>query len=261
VTERPGRYDEQARTYDQTRGASPTITRSLLAGLGEPRARSLLDIAGGTGNYAWAMQEAGFEPLVLDAAEEMAKRSTEKIGPGRQVVGDAGRLPFRDAAFDCGMCVVAIHLFADRVAACREARRVLREGPFVMMAYTRENLASLFVNEYFGGGWPGGNGFGIEDIVSELNGAGFSHVDVETFVYSDTMGGSLVAMHTEARLLADPEHLRNTSYWHRLPEDVRKEGLARLTEDFRSGMLDRRVAESLRHAQRNGHGTVFVAKP
>jgi SAM-dependent methyltransferase len=258
---RPGRYDEQARTYDRTRGASPTVVRLLAAHLGVPVDRSLLDIAGGTGNYARAMQERGFHPVVIDAAEDMARMSIDKIGPGRQLVGDAGRLPIRDGSFDCAMCVVAIHLFADRPAAFGKARRVLRGGPFLVVAYTRENLAALFVNEYFGGGWPGGDGFGADQIVDEMKTAGFSRVQAETFVYSDTVGGSLVAMHTDAALLADPEHLKNTSYWHRLPEHVREAGLARLTEHLHSGVLQRRVAESLRIAQRTGHGTVFVANP
>jgi SAM-dependent methyltransferase len=261
-SDRPGNYREQARTYDLTRGASPTIVALLTQRLGQPNARSLLDVAGGTGNYAQALQATGFRPTIVDASPEMLARSMPKVGAGRQVAGDASALPLADHTFDCAACVVAIHLFADRPAAFREARRVLRDGPFVVVAYTRENLASLFVQEYFGGTWPGAeDAFSADQIEAELAENGFSDVIATTFVYGEAVGGSLVAMHTDARLLADPGRLRNTSFWHRLPQDVRAEGVARLAEDLASGVLARRVEESLATARMTGHGTVFTAWP
>ena len=63
----PGNYAEQAKTYDRTRGASPTIVRALGRYLGPPDNRVLLDIAGGTGNYAQVFQARGFRVIVLDA--------------------------------------------------------------------------------------------------------------------------------------------------------------------------------------------------
>ncbi len=255
---RPGNYAEQAATYDRTRGASPTIVRRLLAQLGPADGRSLLDIAGGTGNYAEALSQEGFRPVVFDASFEMIARSVGKIGPGHQVVGDAAALPFEDGSFDCATCVVAIHLFADRGGAFREACRVLQDGPLVVVAYTRENLEALFVHEYFGGRWPEGGGFSAADVRGELGGAGFRRVEVGTFVYDDAVAGSLVAMHTDARLLADPERLRNTSFWHRLPEDIRTRGVERLAADLKSGVLASRVRDSLQRAAEVGHGTVFA---
>jgi SAM-dependent methyltransferase len=260
--ERPGNYGEQARSYDLTRGASPTIVERLLRELGGAAGRSLLDIAGGTGNYAVPLEAAGFRVTVADASFEMVERSAPKIGPGRQVVADAAALPLATESFDCAECVVAIHLFGDRIGAFKEARRIMREGPYVVMAYTRDNLQSLFVHEYFSGMWPGAeDAFTSDQIQEEINLAGFSDVTVETFVYGDAEGGSLVAMHTDARLLSDPERLRNTSFWHRLPREVRREGVLRLRQDLRSGVLERRVEESLREARKTGHGTVFTAWP
>jgi ubiquinone/menaquinone biosynthesis C-methylase UbiE len=259
-TTRPGGYEEQAETYDLTRGASPTIVELVSRHLGPGHGGTLVDIAGGTGNYAGEMRDLGFRVTVVDASVEMTRRSVAKVGPGRQVVGDAAALPFADEAFDAAMCVIAIHLFDDRRAAFREARRVV-QGPFVVVAYTRENLESLFVQEYFGGWWPDAEGFSAEDVEGELEEAGFTETSVETFVYKDAVGGSLVAMHTDPRLLADPDRLRNTSFWHRYPDDVRQAALARLDADLRSGALAERVKDSLAKAAKAGHGTVFAARP
>ncbi|MFN2590631.1 MAG: class I SAM-dependent methyltransferase [Actinomycetota bacterium] len=257
---RPGNYAEQAGTYDLTRGASPTIVRRLRESLGPSSDRALLDVAGGTGNYGAVLRDSGFGVTMVDASFEMLARSVPKVGRGRQVVGDAAALPFADGAFDCAVCVIAIHLFADRPRAFREARRVLRAGPFVVVAYTKENLGSLFVHAYFGGAWPGGE-FTTSDVRSQLEAAGFGRVTIGTFVYEDVTGGSLVAMHTDATFLADPDRLRNTSFWHRFPDSVREEALARLQADLASGVLGRRVDESLRRAAEVGHGTVFTAFP
>jgi len=126
------RYGEQARTYDATRRASPTIVRLLVEELGPGDGRSVLDVAGGTGNYAHALAEAGFHPVVVDREPAMVERSVTKIGRGHQVVGDAIRLPVRSEGVDAAICVAALHQFPDQLAALTEARRVIRGGPFVL---------------------------------------------------------------------------------------------------------------------------------
>src|SRR5207247_382423 len=65
------RYRDQAATYDATRGASPSVARLLLRFLGPPHGRSVLDIAGGTGNYARAVTDAGFRVFVVDREPAM----------------------------------------------------------------------------------------------------------------------------------------------------------------------------------------------
>jgi hypothetical protein len=94
-----------------------------------------------------------------------------------------------------------------------------------------------------------------------LKGAGFRTVGSEVFVYTDTVDGSLNALHTNALHLAGPAYLRNTSLWYSLDETTRTEGLARLAADLRSGRLEERVKESYQRALADGHGTVFAAWP
>jgi hypothetical protein len=80
-------------------------------------------------------------------------------------------------------------------------------------------------------------------------------------VYTDTVDGSLNALHTDPLRLAGPAYLRNTSFWHRLDEDTRDAGLRALARDLRSGELKRRVEAGLRQAVQHGHGTAFAAWP
>ena len=261
MKERPGKYAEQAKTYDRTRGASPTVIRTLSGQLGAPDHRTLLDIAGGTGNYGQAFQARGFRVYILDAEFEMLRRAAAKLPRGRCVGGDAVQLPFKDASFDCAIVVNAIHLFEDLFGALREARRVIGNGPLVLTAFTEENNASLFVHEYFGLESLPSSQVAARELERLLTQTGFRTVRHEPFVYTDTVDGSLNALHTNALHLAGPAYLRNTSFWHRLDEETRRKGLEALAADLRSGVLEKRVQESFQLAATVGHGTVFAAWP
>ena len=159
------------------------------------------------------------------------------------------------------MAVNAIHLFDDPAGPFREAHRVLRAGPLVLTAFTKENLAPLFVHEYFGLASIPASHPTTDELVRLLEEAGFAGVRPETFVYTDTVDGSLSALHTNALHLAGPAYLRNTSFWHRLDEETRRKGLEALAADLRSGVLEKRVKESFQLAATVGHGTLFAAWP
>jgi SAM-dependent methyltransferase len=258
---RPGNYAQQARTYDYTRGASPTVVRAVAKHLGPADGRSLLDVAGGTGNYAQVLSARGFRVVVLDASLDMLGHAVRKLGPGHCLAGDAVALPIQEAAADCAVMINAVHLVTEPRVALLEARRVIRAGPFVLTAFTRENLAALFVYEYFGLSTPLTPRPPAAEVEAMLEEAGFSTVRSETYVYTDTVDGSLNALHTNALHLAGPAYLRNTSFWYGLDEETRDRGLRALAADLRSGRLEERVKAGLEVALDHGHGTVFAGWP
>jgi ubiquinone/menaquinone biosynthesis C-methylase UbiE len=54
----------QALAYDTTRGASPSVLAPLRRALEHAPGRELIDIGGGTGNYALALAGEGWQPVV-----------------------------------------------------------------------------------------------------------------------------------------------------------------------------------------------------
>jgi ubiquinone/menaquinone biosynthesis C-methylase UbiE len=126
-------YDAWARTYDDTRGASPSVLRALLDALGPADGRSLLDVGGGTGNYARALLESGFRVTLCDFSPGMATRAAVKLGSAPVVVADAPHLPFRDASFDCAVSVKVLNHIRDWRRMLRGVRRVLRGGPLALV--------------------------------------------------------------------------------------------------------------------------------
>jgi demethylmenaquinone methyltransferase/2-methoxy-6-polyprenyl-1,4-benzoquinol methylase len=118
-------FDRMAPLYDRV--MPPANGDALAAGLDHatrPIDR-LLDVGGGSGRAAAAL--TGPDITVVDASLGMLDRARGVRGLSA-VAGDAGRLPFRDAAVDAVTIVDAFHHLPDQEAAIREAARVLAPG-------------------------------------------------------------------------------------------------------------------------------------
>jgi ubiquinone/menaquinone biosynthesis C-methylase UbiE len=97
---------------------------------------TVLDIGGAAGAYALWLAEKGYQvhlidavPRLVDEARRRSEGSAHRIASCQ--VGDARRLPFADAVADAVLLLGPLyHLTdsADRLAALREAYRVLRPG-------------------------------------------------------------------------------------------------------------------------------------
>jgi ubiquinone/menaquinone biosynthesis C-methylase UbiE len=231
-------YSNQARTYDETRGASPSVLGPLREALEGAPGRRLVDVGGGTGNYARALRDDGWNPLVVDREPAMLDRAAAK---GLETLeADAQRLPLPDEHADAVMLVSMLHHVEDPRAAIAEARRILRpRGRLVLMAFTREDVADAWMSDY----WPSTRAWMDEshpklaELLRLLPGA--RRIEV---VYRDLQDGSLAALGAYPEKLADPRWHRQTSYFERLERDHPDEfaaGLDRLRADLNAGRAPR----------------------
>lgn len=111
------------------------------------------DVGGGPGHYAEWLSAKGHEVVLIDPvpkhiqqAEKRARKSKQSF---KAVLGEAGHLPFADQSVD----VVILHgpLYhlqdqGDRLAALREAKRVLKTGGLVLgfaITYSATLVAAL----------------------------------------------------------------------------------------------------------------------
>jgi len=187
--------------YD--RYMAPLIFEPYAADLAQ-RAASLspsavLETAAGTGVVARALAPklpASASYVVTDLNQPMLDYAASRQAPDSRIKwrqADALALPFEDAAFDLVCCQFGAMFFPDRTAAYREAKRVLKPGGrFLFSVWDRieENvfaddvtnaLAKIFPHDppRFLARTP----HGYHDtalILSELEGAGFSQVEIET---------------------------------------------------------------------------------
>ena len=233
-------YSRQAEHYDETRGASPSVLRPLYQALKGAPGRLLADIGGGTGNYALALKGQGWQPVVVDRSAEMLARAAAK---GIETVkADAQRLPFEDESFDAVTMISMLHHVEDRGAALAEAQRILGDdGRLVLMGFTREDAASLWIVDYFPSSqpWMEATHPPLAAILEELPGA-----HTFNFVFEDMEDASLAALSANPDRVLEAAESGATSYFERLRRDHSDEleaGLSRLREDIAAGHAERRA--------------------
>jgi demethylmenaquinone methyltransferase/2-methoxy-6-polyprenyl-1,4-benzoquinol methylase len=227
-------YSRQARSYDETRGASASVTAALEEALAGAPGPVLADIGGGTGNYALALRERGWKPLVIDRAPEMLARARDK---GLDtLLADATALPLEAASFDAAMLVSMLHHVDDRPAAIEEAKRVLRPGGrLVIKMYTREDIEGAWVLDYF----PASRPWMLETHpTATAFGELLPGMEMRTLRFTDLEDASMAALSGHPELLLEERWRRQTSYFERLarehPEDLAA-GLERLERDVAAG--------------------------
>ena len=130
-------FDRAAAYYDETRGLTEEGVRQqteLLAGQLAGRGRTL-EVGVGTGQVALPLAASGIPVVGLDLSDPMLRVLVDKAcGPAFPLVlGDATRLPFRDAAFGAGLGRWVFHLIADWRTALRELARVVRPGGVLLI--------------------------------------------------------------------------------------------------------------------------------
>jgi demethylmenaquinone methyltransferase/2-methoxy-6-polyprenyl-1,4-benzoquinol methylase len=220
-------YSRQAETYDTTRSASPSVLAPLREALAGAPGRKLVDVGGGTGNYAAALAREGWDPVVVDRWPAMLARATAK---GLATLeGDAQHLPLEDASADAVMLVSMLHHVEDPGRALAEAKRILRPGGrLALMAFTREELEDLWYSDWFPStrAWMDRSHPGLQELLDHLPGA--RRLPLE---FHDLEDASLAALAAHPEKLLEPRWRRQTSYFERLerdhPDELRA-GLERL---------------------------------
>jgi SAM-dependent methyltransferase len=202
-------YSRQARTYDTTRAASPSVLGPLRATVESAPGRTLVDVGGGTGNYSAALREVGLHPVVADFNPGMlAVAATKQLTVVR---ADAADLPFADRSVDVVLLCSMLHHVPDWSRALAEARRITRPGGrVVLMVFAREHLEVHWIMDYF----PETTAHFVDahQTMAELEDA-LPGATATPIRYDDLVDGSMAALCRRPELLLDPDVRRQTSYF------------------------------------------------
>jgi SAM-dependent methyltransferase len=208
-------YSNQARSYDRTRSASPSVLTPLRAALAGAPGPRLADIGGGTGNYALALKREGWEPVAIDRSSAMLSRAREKNLS--TLHANARRLPLDDASFDAAMLVSMLHHVDNPPAVLAEAKRILRVGGrLAVMLYTHEDVEDLWFLDLFPStrAWMESTHLHMADMLTQLPGA--QHHPV---LFEDLEDASLAALASHPEKVLDKKWRTQTSYFERLQRD------------------------------------------
>jgi demethylmenaquinone methyltransferase/2-methoxy-6-polyprenyl-1,4-benzoquinol methylase len=145
-------FDSVAPRYDvmndlMSLGIHRLWKREFVQGLDPRPNRTLLDLAGGTGDITFAWRRAGGGPATLtDINEEMlaVAQSKNRDEAVTIAVVDAEAIPLPDASFDRVTIAFGLRNCTDKTAVLREARRMLRPGgQFHCLEFSRVQIAAL----------------------------------------------------------------------------------------------------------------------
>jgi demethylmenaquinone methyltransferase / 2-methoxy-6-polyprenyl-1,4-benzoquinol methylase len=97
-------------------------------------ARTVLDVATGTGDLAIALQRTvpGADVTAVDVVPEMVELAQRK-GVQRVMLADAMTLPFSEGTFDCVTIAFGLRNLPDWAGGLREMNRVLKAGGRVLV--------------------------------------------------------------------------------------------------------------------------------
>jgi SAM-dependent methyltransferase len=202
-------YRRQAETYDRTRAASPSVLAVLRQALGEPDARPLLDVGGGTGNYARALADEGWPVVVVDRSPHMLAVAAGKGLPVAR--GDASELPVADGSAGAVVLISMLHHVPDWERAIAEARRAVAPGGVVVfMGFALEHVEVQWFMDYLptAAAHFGASQQPLDDLRRCLPGA-----EEHLILYDDLVDGSMAALCRQPELLLDPDVRRQTSFF------------------------------------------------
>ena len=147
-------FDSVAPRYDvmndlMSLGVHRLWKREFIQGLDPQPGRTLLDLAGGTGDIALGWLARGGGPAVLsDINASMLDVGRRRAASGRGqvslLVADAEAIPLPDACMDRISMAFGLRNCTDKAAVLREAQRVLRPGgQFHCLEFSRVQVAVL----------------------------------------------------------------------------------------------------------------------
>ena len=149
-------FDSVATRYDlmndlMSLGIHRAWKREFIAALAPRPDRTLLDLAGGTGDITFGWLAGGGGPAILSDinAAMLSVGRDRALGRGFArglsfLVADAERLPLPDRTVDTVTMSFGLRTCTDKPAVLREARRVLRPGGrFMVLEFSRFQVAAL----------------------------------------------------------------------------------------------------------------------
>lgn len=119
----------------------------ILKTLADRAGGKLLDAGCGTGNYALAFAQSGFDVTAIDYADGMLARAKSKVTAEDKITFQQmdlnQRLLFDTAVFDCVISISVLFAVADPVFTLNEMWRVLKPGGVCLLTHVPKHRAPL----------------------------------------------------------------------------------------------------------------------
>jgi ubiquinone/menaquinone biosynthesis C-methylase UbiE len=126
-------------------------TRDMLSRVLPPPPATIIDVGGAAGAYSFALAAAGYTVHLIDSSDRLVREARRRNAAAEHplasaTVGDARALPQHDAFADAVLVMGPLYHLTeeeDRLAALREASRVVQPGGTVVVAAISRYASAL----------------------------------------------------------------------------------------------------------------------
>lgn len=232
-------YEDIGKDYNTNRRADPRVVSHLVELLALPPDALIADVGAGTGNYSRALVEAGYRVVAIDPSMRMLHQAS---GDLRRLTSAAQAIPLRDASVDGLISTMTLQHLRPLIGdAAREMRRVLRDGPAVLLVVDPREAQPFWFADYF----PAirarmyDSYAPLGEIEAHFRAAGFTSFEVVPFplpaAFSD------MNMHSgwnRPEIYLDARFRQNMSPFALASADETRDGVEPLQRDLDSGAWD-----------------------
>jgi len=237
-------YDIIGDSYNKNRTADERTLKIIIELLNLPAGKLIVDIGAGTGNYANALANLGYNLGYMLFAVEPSEIMREQAIPNGNVAWIAGlaeSLPLYDASMDGAVIVLALHHFSNIRSAAKEVARVCPGGPLVVLTMDPRESEEFWFYDYFPEiaqhvleSFPQ-----LNEVVDIFSGIKNWLTQVIKFpLPHDFADKNMCAGWNRPEIYLDPMMRQNTSGFALASKPVVQRGITLLENDLQSGKWD-----------------------
>jgi ubiquinone/menaquinone biosynthesis C-methylase UbiE len=235
-------YDRIGKDYSETRKSDDRLVRALLNILNSLGIANIVDIGAGTGSYAYALANSGYDIIAIEPSKVMLEQAVfhPKI---KWIEAYAESLPLSDRSIDGAIIVLAMHHFANYRKALQEASRVTNNGSMIIFTYDPALIANFWLTDYF----PAlvtevqKTFITIEQLILDLTKITKREINVTPFLLPNDLVDAFAAVGwSKPELYLNSKIRRGISAFSQIESTEIKNGLSHLQQDLNTGIWEQK---------------------
>ncbi len=251
-------FNKVGETYNKTRIADKRIISELIRLLGLQKGAVIADIGAGTGNYSFALANAGYKIKAIEPSAAMISYSLQDLDI-EWLRGCAENVPLRTDSVAATVSILALPHFSDIVCSFKEIARILKNGPIVIFTFDPEIGKRTWMYKYFPFFWDHFYHFPTVKETGEIL-ANCTNLTVQIIPFelpSDLIDNFAAAAWKKPELYLDQDYRSNISSFRMTDPSIVDNSVKYLSSDLECGRWEELYGEVL-HFDKYDAGYFFI---
>lgn len=251
-------FNKIGNTYNSTRSADERIVSELISLLDLQNGSIIADIGAGTGNYSFALANAGYKIMAIEPSATMISYSPRDLNI-EWSIGCAEKIPLRSESVDSIVSILALPHFLDIECSFKEMRRILKNGPIIIFTFDPQIGKGTWMYEYFPFFWDHFDHFPtVKETAKILSNCTNLIPEIIPFkLPSDLTDNFAAAAWKRPHLYLNKDYRSNISSFRMTDPEIVDGSVKLLSSDLERGRWDELYGEVL-HSEKYDAGYFFI---